>query len=327
MDINQKIDLLKTKIGSKASFINIVNTKSLSTEDKKLLWQGTVEIRKQIPDISIIEQLCLMLCHDEIKKKQTNFDLLNVEDQVVEPEEITPQTDIQNSDINLAQDSLDETHLHDDADSKDLETTFVEIDINKTIDNQHSTKDEVSTQNDTSIEDKFYICSNCGYKQNKNSIYCNNCGSKYTEENYTTDENPDIANFVDSSNIKLLFQKYFIDTIKYRYKYFQGKSKRLEFWSFLISFFAILLGLIIVEIVTNNLFGKDSIFHLFSYLLLLIYTLSMLLPFAGLITRRLRDINLPVWTLLIALIPYIGGPILMLLAAVPSRSSNQDTDQ
>lgn len=94
---------------------------------------------------------------------------------------------------------------------------------------------------------------------------------------------------------------------------FSGRTRRRDFWMAVLVNFVITL---ILSILTRIL----SVFGVVQT----IYGLAVLLPFLALWARRLHDINMSAWFLLLNLIPGIGSVILLVFACMDSQpGSNQ----
>ena len=100
-----------------------------------------------------------------------------------------------------------------------------------------------------------------------------------------------------------MFKTYFLDVIKNHYVDFRGRATRKQFWLFML--FNLIIGIIFAILGSIN----NSIGTLFN-VLALIYDLAMLLPYLAISVRRLHDINLSGWWLLLSFIP--GGLLGML---------------
>ncbi|MBV7257692.1 DUF805 domain-containing protein [Pacificimonas sp. WHA3] len=90
-----------------------------------------------------------------------------------------------------------------------------------------------------------------------------------------------------------------------RYADFNGRSRRKEYWMFL-------LGYIVVYVVLGLLtggFGTDP--NVVGSMLLLIFSLGLLIPSLAVGVRRLHDLDKSGWFLLIGIIPIIGSLILL----------------
>lgn len=96
---------------------------------------------------------------------------------------------------------------------------------------------------------------------------------------------------------KLAFQKY---------ADFSGRSRRSEYWYFvlfnaLISWALLFLGGVIGEVVGLALYG--------------IYALAAIIPSLAVLVRRLHDTGRSGWWFLIAFIPLVGGILLIVWLA------------
>ena len=95
-------------------------------------------------------------------------------------------------------------------------------------------------------------------------------------------------------------QQYFNDyitTLK-QYTAFNGRVGQRQFWAFTI------INIIVAIILS------------FIGVLGLIYNLAVLIPSLGVTARRLHDINQSAWWMLLALIPFLGGIIVLVMCAL-----------
>jgi len=92
-----------------------------------------------------------------------------------------------------------------------------------------------------------------------------------------------------------------------KYAVFDGRARRKEYWFFFL--FTIIVSVILAII--DNLTGTYSAqAHL--GLLGGLYALGTLLPGIGVTIRRLHDTGRTGWWILIALVPIVGGIILLI---------------
>ena len=121
------------------------------------------------------------------------------------------------------------------------------------------------------------------------------------------------------------FNRYFLDTLKYRYAKFDGRASRSEFWYFaLFSFIgSFIFGLIDVLIVnpmlgaTPGQIGQGGILQF-------IFALVLMVPSIALAVRRLHDIGKSGWWYLIVFIPIVGVLVLLYFFVLDSQpGSNQ----
>ena len=95
------------------------------------------------------------------------------------------------------------------------------------------------------------------------------------------------------------------------YAEFSGRAGRPEFWWFFLFHFIILIVLAAL--------GQRAGFFNIVYLL---YVLGTLIPYFAVSIRRLHDTDKSGWFLLIALIPLVGGIIVLVLLALPGNSDS-----
>ncbi|ASQ91026.1 hypothetical protein CHL67_08925 [Prosthecochloris sp. GSB1] len=99
-----------------------------------------------------------------------------------------------------------------------------------------------------------------------------------------------------------------------KYAVFNGRSRRKEYWYFVL--FNLMAGLILGLV--------DSMTGLYNYeaglgLLSGIYSLAVIVPGIAVGVRRLHDTGRNGWWLLIGLIPFIGAIVLIVFCAQDSQ--------
>ena len=95
------------------------------------------------------------------------------------------------------------------------------------------------------------------------------------------------------------FKTAVMTCLKLKYMDFSGRAQRSEYWFYCL--FAFIVG--IVGSVIDGVLG--------TFFVGLIFNLALLLPGLGVSVRRLHDLEKSGWWLLIALIPVIGGLLLL----------------
>ncbi len=97
------------------------------------------------------------------------------------------------------------------------------------------------------------------------------------------------------------------------YVQFSGRARRAEYWWFTLANVIVLVALMVLSSIT-------SAFMVLYYL----YVLAILVPSLGVSVRRLHDTGKSGWFLLIALIPFIGGIVLLVFMCIDGqRGTNQ----
>ena len=101
---------------------------------------------------------------------------------------------------------------------------------------------------------------------------------------------------------------WYVEVLK-KYAVFSGRARRKEYWYFLL--FNIIIGFVLGLIEgTTGLARKNP-----QSILGLIYSLAVLLPGLAVSVRRLHDTGRSGWLVLIALVPFVGGIILLVFMA------------
>jgi uncharacterized membrane protein YhaH (DUF805 family) len=106
---------------------------------------------------------------------------------------------------------------------------------------------------------------------------------------------------------------YWYITVINQYFNFKGRSRRKEYWMYNLFNILFLLTAIILD---NYLIGSTIEGDIPIGFLTFSYYFFVLIPTMALTVRRLHDIGKSGWYYLIALIPYIGGLILLLLMCI-----------
>lgn len=114
---------------------------------------------------------------------------------------------------------------------------------------------------------------------------------------------------LNADKFKNAFNHYFIDYLKNNYLEFNGRISRRQYWMFAL--FSCLVSFVI-----GIIGGIIPILSIIS----LLYALALIVPSVGLGIRRLHDLGLSGWFFLIALIPYIGGVLLVILFCIPGEN-------
>ncbi|AIO42295.1 DUF805 domain-containing protein [Burkholderia sp. AU19243] len=101
-----------------------------------------------------------------------------------------------------------------------------------------------------------------------------------------------------------------------QYAKFEGRARRAEYW-----YFALLTGIVSLACQVLAAVGRETgAISLLLALVALIVSLALVLPSLAVTVRRLHDTGRSGWFLLIALIPIVGG--ILLLVWMCSRGTN-----
>lgn len=105
---------------------------------------------------------------------------------------------------------------------------------------------------------------------------------------------------------------WYLDVLK-KYAVFSGRARRMEYWMFALINFVITIVLAIIDGMVG--LGGES-YGVLSGL----YTLAVLIPSLAVSVRRLHDTGRSGWWLLIALIPILGGLVLLVFMVLDSEA-------
>lgn len=102
-----------------------------------------------------------------------------------------------------------------------------------------------------------------------------------------------------------------------KYVDFSGRARRMEFWMFSLISAIISIVLAVIDHLIHTV--PDSASGFSGGLLSGIYALAVLLPSLAVQVRRLHDTDRRGWWIFIALIPFIGGIILLVFNVLPGH--------
>jgi uncharacterized membrane protein YhaH (DUF805 family) len=111
-----------------------------------------------------------------------------------------------------------------------------------------------------------------------------------------------------------------------RYADFSGRSRRKEYWMFVLFQILVLAPLMLVAIALDGTSGdaSDPFSGGLTLAVLGIYFLVFLIPGLAVQVRRFHDQDKSGWFILLGFIPYIGGLILLVFMCLPgTRGPNR----
>ncbi len=109
--------------------------------------------------------------------------------------------------------------------------------------------------------------------------------------------------------------QWFMEALR-KYADFSGRSRRKEYWFFVLFYLIIYLVLAIVDTV---ILGSEGI-----GLLTTLFALAMLIPGIAVSVRRLHDTGRSGWWILIGFIPFIGLIVLLVFYFQDSQPGQND---
>lgn len=102
--------------------------------------------------------------------------------------------------------------------------------------------------------------------------------------------------------------------LKQKYATFTGRARRSEYWFFVLFQVIVCVVAAILDSVLGLTIGDLSYGVLYC-----LSALALLLPSLAVVIRRLHDIGRSGWWILIALVPFIGGLVLLVFACLDSQ--------
>ncbi|TAK60993.1 DUF805 domain-containing protein [Methylobacter sp.] len=105
---------------------------------------------------------------------------------------------------------------------------------------------------------------------------------------------------------------WYLETLK-KYAVFSGRARRKEYWYFFLFNFLISILLVVIDSAMGTVSAETGL-----GLLSGIYSLAVLIPGISVTVRRLHDTDRSGWWCFIALIPVIGGIVLLIFMALDS---------
>lgn len=106
-----------------------------------------------------------------------------------------------------------------------------------------------------------------------------------------------------------------------RYAVFYGRASRSEFW-----WWALISGVVCYVLEGGvNLFGMQPA-GIFALCLLVPFVLVTFIPSIALTVRRLHDVNMSGWFVLLILVPTVGALALLVIALFPGNPKGQRFD-
>ncbi|RST85058.1 DUF805 domain-containing protein, partial [Aquibium carbonis] len=115
---------------------------------------------------------------------------------------------------------------------------------------------------------------------------------------------------------------YFKACVTGGYARFRGRARRKEYWGFVLFFLVTMTVLALVALFIDAALGNlDRDEPITLAILPGLFGLAMVLPSVAVTVRRIHDIGLSGWFVLLGLIPTIGSLIILVFALVPSQKN------
>lgn len=104
---------------------------------------------------------------------------------------------------------------------------------------------------------------------------------------------------------------YFVRCFTTHYFNFQGRARRAEYWGFglFMALIAIALGILAATVIGD-----------FGYVFVGLFVLATIIPSISLSVRRIHDIGLSGWFVLVNFVPYVGSIVMLVFSLLPSQA-------
>ena len=110
-----------------------------------------------------------------------------------------------------------------------------------------------------------------------------------------------------------------------KYADFSGRSRRMEYWMFMLINFLIYIAMMALMLATGGGNAEEpGPIAMLVGLFIMLYGLAIFIPSLAVGVRRLHDSDKSGWLILVNLIPGIGGLIFLVLMVLPgTQGDNQ----
>ncbi|MGO4652269.1 DUF805 domain-containing protein [Arthrobacter sp. 2RAF22] len=120
-----------------------------------------------------------------------------------------------------------------------------------------------------------------------------------------------------------------------KYATFTGRASRSEYWWWYLVSFVVGIVLAVITTVLSNASAQESDGYVTAepgagsaagIIIWILWLLAILVPTLALTVRRLHDANLSGSLIVIGLVPFLGGPALLVLTLLPSKTEGRRFD-
>ncbi len=137
---------------------------------------------------------------------------------------------------------------------------------------------------------------------------------------YNSEPDPSIVKLDEASPFR-----FFTLNLSQRYVQFEGRARRKEYWSYtlfwVLTATALFLAGLIVDALVGNFNDGAERGPIAAIILVGLFYLATFLPSLAVMIRRLHDVGLTGWLVLIALFPYLGSLALLVMMLLPTEAT------
>ena len=120
---------------------------------------------------------------------------------------------------------------------------------------------------------------------------------------------------------ELGFIENFKNCVVHKYADFEGRASRGEYWHFMLIYqliVAIILFICAAISCVTPVSGTTGVS--LGLVILFVLSIGFIIPGVAVAVRRLHDVGLSVWPILLALVPFVGIPVVLILMALPGKT-------
>jgi uncharacterized membrane protein YhaH (DUF805 family)/cold shock CspA family protein len=131
---------------------------------------------------------------------------------------------------------------------------------------------------------------------------------------------PPLATAGERPDTALGVAGYFARAVTSDFANFRGRARRKEYWSFVLVVFLAYVAMAAVGLPVDAILGNLDVEEpIVTGILAALVMLAAIVPGLAVTVRRLHDIGLSGWLVLLALLPYAGSLIMLVFALMPSK--------
>lgn len=117
------------------------------------------------------------------------------------------------------------------------------------------------------------------------------------------------------------FIENFKNCVVHKYADFEGRASRGEYWHFMLIYqliVAIILFICAAISCVTPVSGTTGVS--LGLVILFVLSIGFIIPGVAVAVRRLHDVGLSGWPILLALVPFVGIPVVLILMALPGKT-------
>lgn len=113
----------------------------------------------------------------------------------------------------------------------------------------------------------------------------------------------------------------FKNCVVHKYADFEGRASRGEYWHFMLIYqliVAIILFICVAISYVTPVSGTTGVS--LGLVILFVLSIGFIIPGVAVAIRRLHDVGWSGWPILLALVPFVGIPVVLILMALPGKT-------